>query len=74
MDELGRPYRGEPARRSQQAAISYLRPGGIFRTVMRSTALAVHKDEEGCRRHEEMGFHEGGAKALDHLVDTVRSM
>ena len=32
------------------------------------TALAMHRDEEGRKRHEEMGFHEGWGKALDQLV------
>src|SRR5687768_399879 len=104
-----------------------LRPGGIFRTVMRSpegedhenvgcflevvenrrlvftdalgpgwrpksepfmtavvsiephkggtkyTAIAIHKDEETRKKHEEMGFHEGWATALDQLVEYVRS-
>lgn len=34
----------------------------------RYTALAMHKDEEGRKRHEEMGFLEGLGKALDQLV------
>jgi len=105
-----------------------LRPGGIFRTVMRSpegeehpnvgcylevvenrrlvwtdalgpgwrpnpesfmtavlsiephakgtkyTAIALHKDEADRTRHEEMGFHEGWGKALDQLVEHVKSM
>ena len=32
------------------------------------TALAMHKDEEGCKKHLEMGFHDGWGKALDQLV------
>ena len=104
-----------------------LRPGGIFRTVMRSpegedhenvgcflevvenrrlvftdalgpgwrpnpepfmtavvtfephgkrtkyTAIAIHKDEDTRKKHEEMGFHEGWGKALDQLVEYVSS-
>jgi uncharacterized protein YndB with AHSA1/START domain len=104
-----------------------LRPGGIFRTVMRSpegedhenvgcflevvenrrlvftdalgpgwrpklepfmtavvaiephgkgtkyTAIAIHKDEDTRKKHEEMGFHGGWATALDQLVEYVRS-
>lgn len=99
-----------------------LRPGGIFRTVMRSpegedhenlgcflevvenrrlvwtdalgpgwrpqaepfmtavisiephgngtkyTAIAIHADEKTRKKHEDMGFHEGWATALDQLV------
>ena len=32
------------------------------------TALALHKDEDGCKKHQEMGFHDGWGKALDQLV------
>jgi uncharacterized protein YndB with AHSA1/START domain len=38
------------------------------------TALAIHKDEAGRKRHEEMGFHEGWGKALDQLVAAVKAM
>jgi uncharacterized protein YndB with AHSA1/START domain len=38
------------------------------------TALAIHRDEEGSRKHEEMGFHEGWGKALDQLVAIVKKM
>lgn len=38
------------------------------------TALAMHKDEAGCRQHNEMGFHEGWGKALDQLVDIAKRM
>jgi uncharacterized protein YndB with AHSA1/START domain len=40
----------------------------------RYTALAIHQDEEGRRRHEDMGFHDGWGKALDQLVDHVKKM
>ena len=32
------------------------------------TALAMHRDEKGRYKHEQMGFHEGWGKALDQLV------
>jgi uncharacterized protein YndB with AHSA1/START domain len=38
------------------------------------TAIAIHKDEEGRRKHEEMGFHEGWGKALDQLVAFAKKM
>jgi uncharacterized protein YndB with AHSA1/START domain len=38
------------------------------------TALAMHRDEEGRRKHDEMGFHEGWGKALDQLVALARRM
>lgn len=31
-------------------------------------AIALHADEDGRRRHEEMGFHVGWGAALDQLV------
>ncbi len=38
----------------------------------RYTALVLHGDEEACKQHEEMGFHEGWEKALDQLVEVVK--
>jgi uncharacterized protein YndB with AHSA1/START domain len=38
------------------------------------TALVMHGDEASCKKHEEMGFHEGWGKALDQLVASVRGM
>ena len=37
------------------------------------TAIAVHADEAGRKRHEEMGFHHGWGAALDQLVAMVKS-
>lgn len=34
----------------------------------RYRAIAMHADEDGCRRHADMGFHEGWGAALDQLV------
>ena len=36
------------------------------------TALVMHAAEDGRRKHEEMGFHEGWGKALDQLVEHMR--
>ena len=38
------------------------------------TALVMHGDEEGRKRHEHMGFHDGWGKALDQLVAVVKRM
>jgi uncharacterized protein YndB with AHSA1/START domain len=38
------------------------------------TALVLHRDEEGRKKHEEMGFHEGWGKALDQLVALVKTL
>ena len=32
------------------------------------TALAMHRDEQGRKQHEGMGFHDGWGTALDQLV------
>ncbi|MCK6481535.1 MAG: SRPBCC family protein [Planctomycetes bacterium] len=34
----------------------------------RYTAVVLHRDEEGRRTHEDMGFRDGWGKALDQLV------
>lgn len=38
----------------------------------RYRALAVHSDEAGRKRHEEMGFHAGWGAALDQLVELMK--
>jgi len=37
------------------------------------TALVLHGDEEGCKKHKEMGFHEGWGRALDQLVAHMKN-
>ncbi|MES2674372.1 MAG: SRPBCC family protein [Pseudomonadota bacterium] len=37
------------------------------------TATVIHGDEKSCRRHNEMGFHEGWSLALDQLVAMVNN-
>lgn len=36
------------------------------------TARARHWTSEACRRHEEMGFHQGWSQCLDQLVSLAR--
>lgn len=36
------------------------------------TAIAVHPDEPTCKRHEEMGFHDGWGTCLDQLVEYMK--
>ncbi|HEY7303545.1 MAG TPA: SRPBCC family protein [Bryobacteraceae bacterium] len=43
-------------------------------SMTRYTAVAIHRDEAGRKRHEEMGFQEGWGKALDQLVAHARQM
>lgn len=38
------------------------------------TATVIHADEAGCKKHAEMGFHEGWGKALDQLVALVKKI
>ncbi|MBE7491560.1 MAG: SRPBCC family protein [Planctomycetes bacterium] len=40
----------------------------------RYTAIALHNDEAGRKKHEEMGFYEGWGKALDQLVELVKKL
>jgi uncharacterized protein YndB with AHSA1/START domain len=46
-------------------AVITLKPEG---TGTKYTATVIHGDEEGRRKHEEMGFHKGWGAALDQLV------
>lgn len=43
-------------------------------STTRYKAIAIHKDEAGRQRHEEMGFHEGWGQVLDQMVAHVRTM
>lgn len=43
-------------------------------TSTKYTAIALHRDEEGRKRHEAMGFADGWGKALDQLVEHVKSL
>ena len=38
------------------------------------TARAVHGDAESCRKHAEMGFHEGWGAAFEQMLELVRGM
>jgi uncharacterized protein YndB with AHSA1/START domain len=40
----------------------------------RYTAVVRHWTAEDCKRHEEMGFHEGWGKATDQLEELARSL
>jgi uncharacterized protein YndB with AHSA1/START domain len=39
----------------------------------RYRAIALHKDEETRKKHEEMGFQDGWGKALDQLVEYAKT-
>lgn len=55
----------------QFTAVIALAPHG---NGTRYTALVIHRDEAGRKRHEEMGFHDGWGAAFDQLVATVKAM
>ena len=38
------------------------------------SAVVLHKDEAGRRRHEEPGFHEGWGTCADQLIELVRRL
>lgn len=69
-------YRPAPARAETGdchdlpfTAVITLEPHG---SGTRYSALAIHRDEEGRKQHDEMGFHDGWGKALDQLVDHMK--
>lgn len=67
-DALGPGYR--PKNEAFMTAILLLEPEG---TGTRYTAIAMHSDPEGRKKHEEMGFFSGWSAALDQLVELVKS-
>ena len=53
------------------AAIVELEPAG---KGTRYRATAIHRDEDGRKKHEEMGFHQGWGTVLDQLVEYAKAM
>ncbi len=47
-----------------------LEPEGPSRT--KYTAIALHGNEGGRQKHEEMGFYDGWSTVLDQLVDNIK--
>jgi uncharacterized protein YndB with AHSA1/START domain len=43
-------------------------------TQTRYTATVMHRDEDGRKKHEAMGFHEGWNAALDQLIAVAKAM
>ena len=37
-------------------------------------AIAIHRDEESRKQHEDMGFHQGWGQVLDQMVTYIKSM
>lgn len=38
------------------------------------TAIALHRDEDGRKQHEAMGFADGWGKAYEQLIELVKTM
>jgi uncharacterized protein YndB with AHSA1/START domain len=52
------------------SAIIQMEPHG---SGTKYTAIAIHPDPAGARKHAEMGFHEGWGAALDQLVALMQN-
>ena len=39
----------------------------------RYTAIAIHRDEAGRKKHEEMGFHDGWGTVVSQMTDYIKS-
>ena len=37
------------------------------------TAIALHRDEAGRKKHEAMGFHDGWGQCFEQLVEHIKS-
>ncbi|MDQ8731137.1 SRPBCC family protein [Bradyrhizobium sp. LHD-71] len=66
-DALLPGYRPSPA--PFMTAVLTFEPSG---KGTRYVATAIHRDEDGRKKHEEMGFHEGWGTVLDQLVAYVK--
>jgi len=52
-------------------AVILLEPHG---SGTKYTAIVIHGDEEGAKKHAAMGFHDGWGKALDQLASLAKKM
>lgn len=43
-------------------------------TGTRYTAIAIHRDPESKKKHEDMGFYQGWGTALDQMVAYIKAM
>ena len=68
-DALGPGYR--PKANGFFTAVVLFEPEG---DGTRYTAIAVHKDPEDRKTHEDMGFYEGWGTVLDQLVDFAKTL
>ena len=68
-DTLEEGYR--PGKEPFMTAIITLEP---LETGTRYTALVRHKDEETCKKHEEMGFFPGWGTVMDQLEQVAQGL
>jgi uncharacterized protein YndB with AHSA1/START domain len=59
-----------PSEKPFFTAILTLEPSG---SGTRYIATALHRDEEGRKRHEDMGFEEGWGTVLNQLVEYIKT-
>ena len=60
-----------PAEKSFMTGVVTMKPEG---TGTRYVAMAIHNNLEAKKQHEEMGFHDGWATALDQLVAYAKTL
>lgn len=60
-----------PAEKSFMTGVVTMRPEG---TGTRYIAMALHHNAEVKKQHEDMGFHDGWATALDQLVAHAKTL
>jgi len=51
-------------------AVLSLEPKG---SGTRYTAIAIHRDEDGRKKHEEMGFHSGWGTVVTQMVEYIKT-
>lgn len=60
-----------PAEKSFMTGVVTMKPEG---TGTRYIAMALHNNLEARKQHEDMGFHDGWATALDQLVAHAKTL
>lgn len=53
-------------------AVVLLEPDGKGGT--KYTAIALHRDEAGRKKHEAMGFHEGWGQVFEQMIEEIKAM
>ena len=43
------------------------------RSVTKYTAVAIHRDQDGRKQHESMGFHEGWGQVYTQMIEFIQS-